>query len=134
LQQEVPSLSTEETAIIGVLVILQVKHYLFDFVFQRPYEFFRHKGDYGHPSGIIHAGLHAFGSTPAFLVITPTFWVGAAIVVGEFLIHYHVDWTKEQIERRLSLSAANKSLVLGADQLAHHLTYAAMIAVLIPFA
>jgi hypothetical protein len=127
-------LSTEETAIIGVLVILQVKHFLFDFVFQRPYEFFRHKGDYGHPSGIIHAGLHAFGSTPAFLVIAPTFWVGAAIVVSEFLIHYHLDWTKEQIGRRMSLSAANKSLVLGADQLAHHLTYAAMIAVLIPFA
>jgi hypothetical protein len=32
------------------------------------------------------------------------------------------------------LTPANKSLVLGADQLAHHLTYAAMIAVLIPYA
>jgi hypothetical protein len=68
---------------------------------------------------------------PAFLVIAPSFWTGVAIVVGEFLIHYHVDWTKEQIERRFSLSAANRSLVLGADQLAHHLTYAAILAVLI---
>ena len=121
-------------AIIGVLVILQVKHFLFDFVFQRPYEFFRHKGDYGHPSGIVHSGLHAIGSMPVFLVIAPGFWVGFAIVVGEFLIHYHVDWTKEQIERRFSLSPANKSAVLGADQLAHHLTYAAILAILIPHA
>ena len=127
-------MGSEVAAIIGVLAILQVKHFLFDFVFQRPYEFFRHKGDYGHPSGIVHAGLHAVGSMPVFLVIGPSFWVAVAIVIGEFLIHYHVDWTKEQVERRFSLSAANKSLVLGADQLVHHLTYAAIIAVLIPFA
>jgi hypothetical protein len=124
-------LAIEAAAIIGVLVILQVKHFLFDFVFQRPYEFFRHKGDYGHPSGIVHAGLHAVGSMPAFLVIAPAFWTGVAIVVAEFLIHYHADWTKEQVERRFALSAANKSLVLGTDQLVHHLTYAAILAVLI---
>ena len=112
--------------------MLMTKHFIFDFVLQTPYQY-RNKGIYGHPGGILHSGLHAFGSIPALLVVPPSFVIGAAIVVVEFLIHYHVDWTKERIERRLGLTPANARyyFVLGADQLIHQLTYVAIIAVLI---
>lgn len=123
-------MTREDGLILAVLAVLQVKHFLFDFAFQRPYSFFRNKGIYGHPGGIVHAGLHAIGTIPALLIMPPTFLVGLAIVVAEFVIHYHIDWTKEQIERRLDLSPANHSLVLGVDQLAHQLTYVAILAVL----
>lgn len=117
--------------IIAVLAALQVKHFLFDFVLQRPYEFFRNKGIYGHPGGIVHAGLHAIGTIPALLIMPPTFAIGAAIVVVEFLVHYHIDWGKEQIDRRWKTSEANHFLLLGLDQLAHQMTYVAILAALL---
>ena len=56
---------TETIALmLAVLVALLFKHFLFDFVFQRPYQFLN-KGIYGHPGGILHAGLHAAGTIPA---------------------------------------------------------------------
>lgn len=123
-------MTNEEALILAVLAALQVKHFVFDFVLQRPYSFFQNKGIYGHPAGIIHAGLHGLGSIPAILIMPPSFLVGAAIVIGEVIIHYHIDWTKEQVERRHKLTAAGHSLALGADQLAHQLTYVGMLAVL----
>lgn len=123
-------MTNEEALILAVLAALQVKHFVFDFVLQRPYSFFQYKGVYGHPAGIVHAGLHGLGSIPAILIMPPSFLVGAGIVVGEFIIHYHIDWTKVQIERRYKLTEAGHSLALGADQLAHQLTYIGMLAIL----
>lgn len=123
-------MTREEAAILAVLAALQIKHFIFDFVLQRPYSFFQNKGVYGHPAGIVHAGLHAFGSIPAIMIMPPGFLIGAAIVVGEFILHYHIDWTKEQVGRRHKLNAADQSLALGIDQLAHQLTYVAILAVL----
>jgi hypothetical protein len=53
-------------------------------------------------------------------------------VVGEFLIHYHIDWTKEQIERRFNLSTERSGhyFLLGTDQLLHQLTYVGIVAIL----
>lgn len=116
--------------IIAGLAALQVKHFLFDFVLQRPYEFFKNKGTYGHPGGIVHAGLHAIGTIPAILIMPPSLAVGIAIVVGEFIIHYHIDWSKEQIERRWKTSSANHFMILGLDQLAHQMTYVLILGVL----
>lgn len=124
-------MTNAEWLLIAALTALQVKHFLFDFVFQRPYSFFRNKGIYGHPAGIIHAGLHALGSIPAILIMGPALLVGAVIVVGEFIVHYHIDWTKEQIDRRFAPDTSGHFVVLGADQLAHQLTYVAILAILI---
>ena len=122
----------EEWTILLLLAILLTKHYVFDFVLQTPYMFLN-KGKYGHPGGILHAGLHALGSIAAILVLPPTFLIAAAIVVGEFVIHYHIDWTKEQIERRFQLSptGARHFILLGFDQLLHQITYLGIVAILI---
>jgi hypothetical protein len=119
--------------LLCALVVLELKHYFFDYVVQTPYQF-RNKGTYGHPGGVLHAGLHAIGSALAFLVIAPGWLLGIAIVVGEFVLHYHTDWLKEQLGKRYNLTVADANYwrVYGADQLVHHLTYVGIVALLAP--
>ncbi len=125
-------MSSDESVILVLFAVLMAKHYIFDFVLQTPY-MFQNKWSYGHPGGILHAGLHALGSIVAIVILPPAFLVAVAIVVGEFIIHYHIDWTKEQIERRLKLSSSDAAhfYLLGADQFLHQLTYVGIVAVLI---
>jgi hypothetical protein len=117
--------------LIGALALLQVKHFLFDFVFQTHYQL-KNKGTYGHPGGLLHAGLHALGSLPAVLLFQPPAAVVVGVAAGEFAIHYHVDWLKERVMKRHGWKVEDDNfwIALGADQLAHHLTYTAMLIVL----
>ena len=120
------------TLLIASFGLFQLKHCLFDFTFQTGYQL-RNKGTYGHPGGILHAGLHALGSIPAILILAPPHWLLAALIGGEFLVHYHVDWTKEQIVKKHGWTSANYGFwqALGIDQMIHHLTYGGMLLVLI---
>ncbi len=110
------------------LLVFQIKHFLCDFVFQTSDQI-RNKGTYLHPAGILHAGLHALGSIPALLVLSREPLPVAVLVLGEFLVHYHTDWTKAQIDRRLALNDQSSLYwaIFGADQLIHQLTYLAMV-------
>lgn len=120
------------SALLVVFTVLQIKHFICDYPLQTSYQLYN-KGTYGHPGGIIHSGLHALFTLPIFLVVTPTFALGAAIIVGEFLIHYHVDWAKSQINKRYHLQANQRAFwwSIGADQLIHHLTYIAIAGLLV---
>jgi hypothetical protein len=117
--------------ILLVLLILQLKHFVADFVVQSPYQFLN-KGKYGHPGGIIHAGIHSLASMLTFLVITPSVRLGVAIVVGEFIAHYHIDWLKERTVRRQKWVFPQSEFwwTFGADQALHQLTYLIIAAVL----
>jgi len=124
-------LSPGASLLLWSLVVFEVKHFLCDFVLQTAY-LYRNKGIYGHRAGFIHAGLHAGGSLPAILLLSRDSGLIAAILVVEFLIHYHVDWLKLHIDKRYRLGI-NQSLywaVFGADQLLHQLTYVGILAVL----
>jgi hypothetical protein len=114
-----------------VLLVLQLKHFVADFLLQTPYQFMN-KGTYGHPGGFIHAGIHALGSMLAFFIITPSFGLGLAIVVGEFIAHYHIDWLKENTVKRQQwvFPQAEFWWTFGADQVLHQLTYLAIAAAL----
>ena len=119
-------------ALIAIFVVLQIKHFICDYPLQTLYHL-RNKGTYFHPGGIVHSGIHALATTSTFLVVTPTLVLGVSIVIGEFLLHYHIDWTKEQIIRRRGWTAADREFwwAIGADQLCHHLTYVAIGALLV---
>lgn len=119
-------------ALLAVLVVLQVKHFICDYPLQTAYQL-RNKGTYGHPGGIIHALIHMAGTAFAFLVVTPTPALGAGLLIAEGLIHYHVDWTKENLNRRLGYTTQSNGFwwAIGADQLAHHLTYSAIGGILV---
>jgi len=50
-----------------------------------------------------------------------------AVIVGfiDFFLHYHIDWTKININKKYNYTPENPKFWwwLGADQLAHQLTY-----------
>ena len=119
------------SAIFLALLILQTKHFIFDYVLQTPFQY-SNKGRYGHPGGLLHAGLHAAGTPLAFLAIKPTLLGGVLILVGEFVLHYHIDWTKERIVRLSQLTPDKAAYwqTHGADQFCHQLTYTGIAAIL----
>jgi hypothetical protein len=117
--------------VLAALAVLQIKHFVCDFVIQTRYQFLN-KGIYGHPGGLIHAGLHALTSMAVFFILTPPLAAGAAIVVVEFIVHYHVDWLKEQTVKRQKwvFPQAEFWWVFGFDQFLHQFTYLGIVAVL----
>jgi hypothetical protein len=110
-------------ALIAVLILL-IKHLGVDFFLQTAYQY-KNKGIYGHPGGILHAGLHAFGTSFLFLYVYPGAALAAQILVGEFIVHYHIDWTKEQVVKRMRLTTEDAAFwwALGVDQFLHGATY-----------
>ena len=120
-----------DSVILG-FAFLSAKHIVADFFLQTPYQF-QNKGIYGHPGGLLHSSIHAVLTLPLFFILVPTTALLAiAVVIGEFVIHYHTDWFKEQIVQRNALTPQDFAFwqAFGVDQLVHLLTYVAMIAVL----
>jgi hypothetical protein len=113
------------------LVLFQAKHFVCDFVLQTPYQK-RNKGTYGHPGGLLHAGLHGVGSLPAIVLLTRAPEMIGAIVAAEAVAHYHIDWLKMAIIKRRALSFDDMRyrIVFGADQFLHQMGYVIILAVL----
>jgi hypothetical protein len=117
-------------SVLLLLLLLQVKHFLFDFVLQTPYQL-RNKGTYGHPGGILHSGLHVLGTALVLPVVMPATGLWIWVLAGEFVVHYHIDWCKEQITRRWSKGNGPFFWwMIGLDQLLHQFTYLAIAAIL----
>lgn len=118
--------------LIAVLLVLEIKHFVCDYPLQTSYQLLN-KGTYLHPGGILHSSLHALFTILVFLIAPPTIAVGIAIVVGEFLVHYHIDWLKDRLTKRNGWVATRKEFwwAIGADQLLHHLTYLVIAAILL---
>lgn len=120
-----------------LLLLLQLKHFFCDFVTQTPYQL-RYKGIYGHPAGLLHVGHHAVGSAivlaalhGATLLSTPLGLMGALLAV-EMLLHYHIDWGKEQlIKPFLKEQGAAYWAIFGFDQFLHQASYIAMAYILV---
>ena len=110
------------TVMLWSLLAFEAKHFICDFVLQTAYQY-RNKGIYGHPGGLLHAGIHVALTPLAYLVLVPgSLLVAAAIALSEFVLHYHVDWLKEQITHRNGLTAHDRGFwyALGTDQLILH--------------
>ncbi len=122
------------TAILWGFAVLAVKHTIADYFLQTAY-MFKNKGTYGHPGGLIHAGLHVALTPAVFLVLPPASMLQVfSILAGEFVVHYHLDWSKEQLIKHYHLTQADPWFwhLFGLDQLGHSLTYLVIIAILIP--
>ena len=118
---------------LAAVAILMLKHTLADFYLQTPYQYLN-KGQYGHPGGLLHAGIHVALTPLVYLVLVPgSLLIAAAIAAGEFVLHYHIDWLKEQITRRNNWTTQSPGFwyALGADQLLHGLTYLGIVAILV---
>ena len=114
------------TLAIALLALLMVKHFVCDFVLQTPWQIAQ-KGIYGAPGGIVHSGIHIAGTLVALIAVMTPVGVILPVLVAEFLVHYHIDWGKEQTVRRLNWRHGNRFWnAIGFDQLLHGLTYLAI--------
>ena len=115
--------------VLAAITYLLVKHLFADFLLQTEHQRLT-KGIYGASGGLTHALTHAVLTAPVFLILAP---IGAlvitALLFSEFVLHYHIDWTKEQFLRHNQWTPKHYAFwwALGIDQLAHGLTYIALI-------
>lgn len=117
-----------EIILFGLMAAFCIKHWVADYLLQTA-KMVREKGHYGRIGGLQHAGVHAICTF--FVLLAFGLPVQAALVFAaiEYIVHYHIDFGKETLSRRLGDTPADHRfwVVLGFDQMLHHLTYAAMI-------
>lgn len=114
--------------VLLLLLLLQVKHLLADFLAQ-PAWMYKNKGTFLHPGGLAHAGLHAVLTGFILLLFIHTHMV-LLIIVLEFLAHYFIDWAKMNLNRTMGWTPINSEnfwRLLGIDQFAHQFTYVAIL-------
>lgn len=116
--------------IILLLALFGVKHFICDFVLQYDY-MIKDKGTYGAPGGLHHAATHACWT---FLILIPFITSPNQLLLLPLLdgvIHYHIDWAKQQLNRGLTTADRMFWVWLGADQGLHYLTYVGIIGYLV---
>lgn len=114
--------------LFAALAYLIAKHFVCDFLLQSDYQLEK-KGIYGHPGGLTHASIHSLGTLPVFLILNTAPVRAVALVVAEWLIHYHCDWTKEQVLRHYRWTRNDRAYwnVFGLDQMVHYLSYLGIV-------
>jgi len=113
--------------IFQILVLLQIKHWYIDFVNQSNEEV-EHKGTYFAWQGIKHSLKQGLGTWLVFCIfIDPV----SAFILGffDFIAHYNIDWAKMNINKKFGYTIDKPQFWawLGADQLAHQLTYIGLV-------
>ena len=111
-----------------LLVLLFIKHWYIDFVNQSNEEV-AGKGIYGNAHGLMHSIKHGVATTLIFLVYFQSFEFSVIIGLIDFVLHYHIDWGKMNINRRYGYTIEMPQFWawLGLDQLAHQLCYVLLI-------
>lgn len=112
-------------ATLLAMAYLLAKHTVADFLLQNDF-IVSQKGRYGAPGGIVHALEHVLLTAPVFWLFPSGSGSTAFMLLAtEFLLHYHIDWAKDQIVHRYGLTASQRSYwaAHGVDQLLHGLTY-----------
>lgn len=109
--------------ILLTLVLLQIKHWYIDFVDQDMEEV-NSKGKYGEWLGIRHSLKQGIGTYICIaLIVGAEFWIFALVLaLIDFIVHYHIDWTKMNYGNRDITTPAFWNH-LGLDQMMHQLTY-----------
>jgi hypothetical protein len=117
-----------ETFVLSVLVGLQAKHFVADYLLQ-PRWMIEGKASFAKPGGYVHVVIHALGS---LLILAPagvsTVMI-AALVVAEAVVHYIIDYAKARWSLLHPSDPERKSYwaAHGADQFMHQLTYVVML-------
>lgn len=115
--------------VFALLALFGIKHFFADFVMQYSY-MVREKGIYGAAGGLHHAGTHA---CLTFLILVPFVTDPGQLLllpVLDFILHYHIDWAKQQLNRDLTISDDRWWTWFGLDQALHYLTYIGIIAII----
>jgi len=115
-------------SIFILLGLLFVKHWYIDFVNQSSEEVLG-KGHYGNAYGVMHSVKHGVATQLIFWAFTGDFEYSVIISVIDFALHYHIDWAKNNINKKYNYTVENPKFWtwLGADQLLHSLTYLMLV-------
>lgn len=112
--------------VLVLLALFSIKHFIADFIMQYDY-MVRDKGIYGAGGGLHHAVTHASWT---FVILVPFVHTADQLLLlplADFVIHYHIDWAKQQLNRGLTAADRKFWIWLGADQALHYLTYVGII-------
>lgn len=110
-----------------LIFLLFTKHFFIDFPLQTKYQYLN-KGTYGHPGGLLHAGLHGIGTYFVLSFCTIPYLLYFAL--ADFVLHYHIDWAKMKLNKVLKWRPTTHEQfwwLLGLDQYLHALTYIAIV-------
>lgn len=114
--------------LLGLLILLQVKHVLADY-FMQTQRMLTKRSEYAHVGRAQHVGIHAVLSLLAALVVGLPGIVALVFFVVDAVLHFHIDWLKGVHSERAKDGPDTKGYwrAFGLDQLAHQLTYIVLI-------
>jgi hypothetical protein len=103
---------------------LMVKHIICDGPLQT-LAMVRAKSHYGRPLGLLHAGIHVAGTFLICMFFGLGLQAAALLAVLDGVLHYHVDFGKENLVRHKAWSTTDGPYwwAMTTDQALHHLTY-----------
>jgi hypothetical protein len=113
-----------------LILLLFSKHFLIDFPLQTKFQY-SNKGTYGHPGGILHAGLHGIGTYICIFWFAPV--AAIYLALADMFVHYHIDWAKMNMNSKLGWSPTTHEQfwwLLGLDQYLHAVTYVVFVALI----
>jgi hypothetical protein len=115
--------------IVLLLALFGIKHFLADFLWQFPY-MIADKGRYGAKGGFMHASVH--GILTFFVVVGFAGLEDAVtLALADSIIHYHVDWAKNNLSQGLTVNDRRFWIWFGLDQTLHYLTYIGIITIIV---
>lgn len=115
-------------SIFVLLGLLFIKHWYIDFVNQSNEEV-HGKGIYGNAHGLMHSIKHGVATFAIMFLFLSDPLMAVILGVIDFATHYHIDWAKININKKFNYTIENPKFWawLGADQLAHSLTYLMLV-------
>jgi hypothetical protein len=114
--------------VLIIISLLFLKHFIVDFPLQNSFQYLN-KGTYGHLGGVLHSLNHAAFTLMIFSYFAGTYF-GLFVASIDFLVHYHVDWAKVKLNKKMGWGPTTHEQfwwLLGLDQLLHALTYIGLV-------
>ena len=120
--------------VLFLLLGLVAKHFVADYMLQTA-GMINGKGNLKRGGGYLHAAIHAVGTFVVLTLFSVAAMLTAILCIFEFVVHYAIDYIKANFGEHFSSEdhpwrfwAAH-----GLDQLAHHLTYIAIVWALVQY-
>ena len=123
------ALAPDVFTVLLFLGALQVKHFICDGPLQSK-AMVDEKRHYGARLGVLHAAIHGFGALIVMLMFVGLVPLSFTLALADALIHYHVDFTKENVVRKMGWTVVQGPFwwAMSFDQMLHQVTYLALAA------
>lgn len=109
-----------------LLALFGIKHFIADFLMQFDY-MLREKGIYGATGGLHHSLVHASWTFLILVFFCSRADIIIALSFADFVLHYHIDYFKQHLNKGLTPADCKFWIWLGLDQALHYLTYVGII-------